>query len=110
MSLKSIRRLTRQFESGDHSPVHALRNMLDRMSQPETKSLNAFNYTVAEEDALTLAEQSEQRYKNGKQLSSIDGVPITFKDNYLVKDMPSTAGSKILKDFIPPIDSTLARR
>ena len=57
-----------------------------------------------------MAAESEERYKQGKPLSAIDGIPISFKDNYLVQGMPSTAGSKILKDFIPPLDATLVRR
>ena len=56
------------------------------------------------------AEQSQKRYQQGKSLSKIDGIPISFKDNYLVKNMPATAGSKILSNFIPPIDSTIAKR
>ena len=50
------------------------------------------------------------RYKSGKPLSKIDGMPISFKDNFLVKGMPCTAGSKILHDFVPPIESTLSDR
>ena len=56
------------------------------------------------------ARKADVRYKIGTPLSPIDGIPISIKDNILVKDLPATGGSKILTDFISPIDATLVER
>jgi aspartyl-tRNA(Asn)/glutamyl-tRNA(Gln) amidotransferase subunit A len=109
---KSIAKLNKSFRSGDLTPVEALENLLRYINKPEISNLNAFNYTIPinDECAFKSAEESVNRFKSSSPLSPLDGVTITFKDNYLVRDMPTTAGSRILSGFLPPIDSTLAKR
>ena len=38
------------------------------------------------------------------------GFPFSVKDNICVKDVESTAGSKILKSYLPPFDATVVER
>jgi aspartyl-tRNA(Asn)/glutamyl-tRNA(Gln) amidotransferase subunit A len=40
----------------------------------------------------------------------LKGVAVSFKDNICVKGIPSTAGSKILKGYIPPFDATVVTK
>jgi len=40
----------------------------------------------------------------------LEGYTISVKDNICVKGLPSTAGSKILKGYIPPFDATVVAR
>lgn len=56
------------------------------------------------------AKKADVRYKIGKPLSPIDGIPISIKDNILVKDMPATGASNILRDFVSPVDATLVTK
>jgi aspartyl-tRNA(Asn)/glutamyl-tRNA(Gln) amidotransferase subunit A len=43
-------------------------------------------------------------------LSLIDGIPVSVKDNFCLKGFKTSAGSRILKDFISPYDSTLSTK
>ncbi len=38
------------------------------------------------------------------------GIPVSFKDNWLVKDTRTTAGSRVLENFIAPYTATAAER
>ena len=56
--------------------------------------LNAF-CKVDTEEALRAARASERRWKNGKALSPIDGVPVSIKELVRVKGWPASMGSKL---------------
>jgi|JI9StandDraft_1071089.scaffolds.fasta_scaffold104336_1 aspartyl-tRNA(Asn)/glutamyl-tRNA(Gln) amidotransferase subunit A len=76
----------------------------------ETSHLNAY-ITVRDINlAMAEAKKADLRYKIGMPLSPIDGIPISIKDNILVKDLLATGGSQIMKDFISPEDATLVTK
>ncbi|MBV8968513.1 MAG: amidase, partial [Verrucomicrobia bacterium] len=50
------------------------------------------------------AKESESRWHAGKPLSAFDGVPMTVKDNILVRHLPATWGSKLYQHFVPAVD------
>jgi aspartyl-tRNA(Asn)/glutamyl-tRNA(Gln) amidotransferase subunit A len=46
-----------------------------------------------------------QRFRQGEPLSALDGIPMTVKDNFCVKDMTTTACSNILGSWRPPFNA-----
>lgn len=78
-------------------------------SKKRNPELNAF-ISFLEKEALESAAESDKRYKNNQQLSQIDGIPIAIKDNMAIKDAKTTAGSKILENFITPYDATVVTK
>jgi aspartyl-tRNA(Asn)/glutamyl-tRNA(Gln) amidotransferase subunit A len=65
---------------------------------------------VDEAGALEAARASDERRARGQSLGRLDGVPVAYKDNILTRGLEATAGSRILKGFIPPHDATVAAR
>lgn len=61
---------------------------------------------VAKDQALTRAKDIDARVEKGESVGRLAGVPFIVKDNYLTKGVETTAASNILKDFIPPYQST----
>ena len=60
----------------------------------------------------TLArEQSLSQVKSMKKPEgSLAGLPVSLKDNICSEGIQSTAGSRILKGYVPPFDSTVSSR
>ncbi len=69
------------------------------------RSLNA--YTVeTPQDALAAAEAADTARGSG-ELGSLAGIPLGIKDLFATRGVDTTAGSRILKDFRPPYESTV---
>src|SRR5690242_8472774 len=67
-----------------------------------SKLLNA--YTVeTPDDALAAAEAAD----SGKSTGPLAGIPLGIKDLFATRGVNTTAGSRILKDFKPPYESTV---
>lgn len=74
----------------------------------EKKSLNAF-ITVNKEGALIQAKFADQKIKDGINLPLL-GIPVAVKDIFLTKGLKTTAGSKVLENYIPQYDATVVRK
>jgi len=53
--------------------------------------------TLNPEGARQQADESARRYKVGRPLSAIDGMPVGIKDLFMTRDMPTEMGSPIFK-------------
>jgi aspartyl-tRNA(Asn)/glutamyl-tRNA(Gln) amidotransferase subunit A len=85
--------LHRAYREGQTTPVATLQACMDRIAEVNPK-INAF---VAQRGAVWQdAEESRERYRLGRPLSALDGLPLSIKDNLCTKDMPTTWGSPAL--------------
>lgn len=73
----------------------------------KNKDLNAF-ITVCSDIALKMATDADNRRKKGEDNSML-GVPIAVKDLFCTKGIKTTAGSKMLADFVPEYESTVTQ-
>jgi aspartyl-tRNA(Asn)/glutamyl-tRNA(Gln) amidotransferase subunit A len=66
---------------------------------------------VAMDDGVTLAQaaRADQRLALGTA-GRLEGVPIAHKDIFVTKDFASTAGSRMLKNYRSPFDSTIVSK
>ena len=81
------------YRSAETSPVEVTECLLERIAN--AKSENAF-ISVAADRARAEAAAADARYKAGRPLSALDGVPIAWKDVFDVAGTRTTAGSKLL--------------
>lgn len=70
--------------------------------------LNAF--TEINSQALQQAELIDQKIARGEQVGLLAGVPFGIKAMLCTKGLKTTAGSKILENFVPPYDATVVAR
>lgn len=70
--------------------------------------LNSF--TTLNSSAIKEAEEIDQRLARGEDPGPLAGVPFGIKEMFCTKGLKTTAGSKILENFVPPYDSTAVAR
>ena len=68
-------------------------------------NLNIFINTFQTE-ALKQAEYIDNHFDKFKN-APLSGIPIAHKDIFCTKGLPTTCGSKMLENFVPPYDSTV---
>jgi aspartyl-tRNA(Asn)/glutamyl-tRNA(Gln) amidotransferase subunit A len=93
-ALLSAAELSGLYASGRLSPVEATQASLGRIERLDAR-VNAI-CGVYPEEALASARQSEARWRAGRPLSPIDGVPTTIKDLLLTRGWPTLRGSKTI--------------
>jgi len=77
--------------------------------QKEDGQIGAF-LTLSKDRALEQADRIDRMAAEGKPLPPLGGVPVAIKDVMVTRGVRSTAGSKILDNFIPPYDCTAVAR
>ncbi len=80
------------FAAGVVSPVEAMRATIDRAKAVNPK-LNAF-FEVRGEQALAAAGDSEGRWKAGRPMGPLDGVPVSIKDSVAAEGWPIWRGTR----------------
>jgi aspartyl-tRNA(Asn)/glutamyl-tRNA(Gln) amidotransferase subunit A len=111
LAFASIEEVTSLYRKRKLSPVELTKLMLARIQQLNPK-LNAY-ITVTNKLALAQAKQAEAELfgprgrKGHHDRSPLHGIPISLKDNIYTRGIRTTAGSKILKDFIPEHDAAV---
>ena len=66
--------------------------------------------TLSRERALAQAEQIDRKVAAGEPLGPLGGVPMAIKDVIITRGIRTTAGSRILENFVPPYDATAVER
>jgi aspartyl-tRNA(Asn)/glutamyl-tRNA(Gln) amidotransferase subunit A len=94
------------------SPVELTEEFLRRIARYNSQ-LNAY-LTVTAEHALAAARRAEKELPRGRRAAGrqrpLLGIPITLKDNIWTRGIRTTAGSRVLRDFVPSEDATVVRK
>jgi Asp-tRNA(Asn)/Glu-tRNA(Gln) amidotransferase A subunit family amidase len=106
-TLRGYVALTGDFRTGRGTPQGYLDETLLRIDELEPR-VGAF-VTVNREGAAKAAQASTERWRAGKPLSPIDGMPIAIKDIIETADMPTGQGSPMWEGSVSRRDSASVR-
>lgn len=90
------------------SPVDLVEAILGRIERLNPR-LNCY-ITVLAGESRAAAERAARSITRGKWLGPLHGIPIAIKDNTWTHGVRTTAGSKILADFVPQEDAAIVAR
>jgi aspartyl-tRNA(Asn)/glutamyl-tRNA(Gln) amidotransferase subunit A len=104
---RSLTALSRAFREKHLSPVEVVRVLLERIESADNKNLGAF-ITVTGERALEEAARAEKEMAAGLYRGPLHGVPLGLKDLIYTRDVRTTMGSALFKDYVPEYSATVA--
>ncbi len=102
MHKHTLKQLSSMLHSKQVSATELAQHYLDRI---QANKLNAFTHV---DPALTLTQAvaADQRLASG-DVTPLTGIPIAHKDIFVTRDWRSTAGSKMLENYVSPFDATV---
>lgn len=103
----TIAEARKKLDSKEISSVELTKASLERVKELDNQ-LNAF-LTVIEKEALEDAKKADERLASDDSTPLL-GIPFSLKDSYLTKGIRTTAGSKVLENYIPQYSSTVVEK
>jgi aspartyl-tRNA(Asn)/glutamyl-tRNA(Gln) amidotransferase subunit A len=100
--------LAARYRAGEAKPSEVIEAHLARIERLDGR-VGAY-LTVTRDAALAAARASDERYRAGRPLGSLDGVPVAIKDVFCTRGVRTTSGSRILDGYVPPYDATVVAR
>ncbi|MBU1360351.1 MAG: aspartyl/glutamyl-tRNA amidotransferase subunit A [Gammaproteobacteria bacterium] len=93
---------------GELSATELVAASLDRIGRHD-QVLKSF-ISVYEEQAREVAKAADMLTRAGHSMGPLHGVPIALKDNIAMRGLRTTAGSKVLANWLPEADATVTTR
>ena len=103
----SVREMAEGLKSAQFSSRELTQHYLDRIAKID-QHVKSY-VTVTPEHALAQADAADGLLKSG-MADALTGVPLAHKDIFCTQGIKTTAGSKILDNFISPYDATVVSK
>ncbi|HPV50562.1 MAG TPA: Asp-tRNA(Asn)/Glu-tRNA(Gln) amidotransferase subunit GatA [Smithella sp.] len=103
----TIHELQKRIKTGETSATQITHDVFARINAVDEK-VHAY-IRLMQEEAFQAASKADEDIKQG-DIRALTGIPIALKDIVCTKGIPTTCGSRILHNFIPPYDATVVER
>lgn len=103
----SIQEIHQGLKDQDFTVQELVEHLLKRIHQYNPE-LNVF--LTINPNAIKHAQEIDKQIAKEGITKPLQGIPIAIKDNYLTKDLITTASSKLLKRYLPQYESTVTQK
>ena len=103
----TIKDLSEALKRGEVSSVEVTQAYLDRIDRLDGK-IQAYLHVDAE-GALRQAREADAVIRRG-EATPLTGIPLGIKDVLCIEGVPTTCGSKILENYVPPYSATVIEK
>ncbi|MBI4528517.1 MAG: Asp-tRNA(Asn)/Glu-tRNA(Gln) amidotransferase GatCAB subunit A [Deltaproteobacteria bacterium] len=104
----TIAKLAPRIKKKEISPLRLTELYLQRIEKLNPR-LNAY-LTALEKEALAQAAELDTEIQRGRYRGVLHGIPFSIKDNLAMKGVRTTAGTKVLSEWVPDFDATVVSR
>ncbi|MDP1720234.1 MAG: Asp-tRNA(Asn)/Glu-tRNA(Gln) amidotransferase subunit GatA [Candidatus Nanopelagicaceae bacterium] len=108
MITRSAHEMAAAMAAGEITSEKLTQQHFDRIAEVDAE-VHAFLH-LDHEGALAQARAVDVARASGEKVGPLAGVPLALKDIIVQKDVPTTAGSKILEGWRPPYDATIVTK
>ncbi|MFZ2228523.1 MAG: Asp-tRNA(Asn)/Glu-tRNA(Gln) amidotransferase subunit GatA [Candidatus Nanopelagicaceae bacterium] len=108
MITRSAHEMAAAMAAGEISSEKLTQQHFDRIAEVDAE-VHAFLH-LDHDGALAQARSVDEARGRGEKVGPLAGVPLALKDIIVQKDVPTTAGSKILEGWRPPYDATIVTK
>ena len=115
LAFGSISDVARLFRAGKLSPLELTELLLARIERlnPELNAYITVTAELAREQAKKAGQEigvAARSRKSRRDRGVLHGIPVCLKDNISTSGVRTTAGSRILSDFVPAHDAAVVTR
>ena len=100
--------LAEKIRNGVITSKEATESVLEQIKRMEPM-INAY-ITVTADRAIERARKIDAKRAKGEEIGPLGGVPMAIKDSIITKGIRTTAGSRILENYIPPYNSQVIEK
>ena len=103
----TIHELQEKMKSGAVSSAELTRSVFSQIDKVEDK-VHSF-IRLMREEAMEQAVRADEQIRQG-DIRALTGIPIALKDIVCTRGIPTTCGSRILQNFVPPYNATVVEK
>ena len=104
---KNISQLLKLMELNEISSQEITKACIDNIE----KDMDSETYhTLLKDEAIKHAKAIDKKRKDNQDSGTLSGIPYAVTDDISTKGILTTAGSKVLENYIPPFDATVIER
>lgn len=103
----TIHELNERLARKEIAATEILDSVFRRIDEVEEK-VHAY-ISLMRDEAYEQAKEADHRLSRG-EATALTGIPIALKDICCTKGLPTTCGSRMLENFIPPYDATVVEK